>query len=210
MLHRPLEKEAEAFLSEEKEVHSAAEAIAGAGDILAEMISDEADYRIRIREMTVWEGLLVSEAKDEKTQSVYETYYHYTEPVSKTAGHRVLALNRGEKEKILTVRIEAPQERILQYLERKVIIRENPYTTPVLKAIVQDAYRRLIAPAIEREIRSDLTEKAQEGAISVFGKNLEQLLMQPPIAGQVVLGWDPAFRTRPSPQADPYLDWTDR
>ncbi len=195
MLNRPLEKEAEAFLSEEKEVYSTAEAIAGAGDILAEMISDEADYRIRIREMTVREGLLVSEAKDEKTQSVYETYYHYTEPVSKTAGHRVLALNRGEKEKILTVRIEAPQERILQYLERKVIIRENPYTTPVLKAIVQDAYRRLIAPAIEREIRSDLTEKAQEGAISVFGKNLEQLLMQPPIAGQVVLGWDPAFRT---------------
>ncbi|MCD7862616.1 MAG: RNA-binding transcriptional accessory protein [Lachnospiraceae bacterium] len=195
MLNRPLEAEAKAFLSEEKGVLTVEEAIAGAGDILAEMISDEADYRTRIRDLTMREGLIVSEAKDEKAQSVYEMYYHFTEPVSKVAGHRILALNRGEKEKFLSVSIEAPEERILQYLERRVIVRENPYTTPVLKATVQDAYNRLIKPAIEREIRSALTEKAEDGAISVFGKNLEQLLMQPPIAGQVVLGWDPAFRT---------------
>ncbi|MCC8080821.1 MAG: RNA-binding transcriptional accessory protein [Lachnospiraceae bacterium] len=195
VIKHPLMKEAEAFLSEEKEVHTVEEAIAGACDILAERISDEADYRIHIREMTMRHGLIVSEAKDEKVQSVYETYYQYTERLSGVAGHRVLALNRGEKEKILNVSIEAPEERILQFLERKVIARENPYTTPMLKATIQDAYRRLIGPAIEREIRSELTEKAQEGAISVFGKNLEQLLMQPPIAGQVVLGWDPAFRT---------------
>ncbi|MCC8029280.1 MAG: RNA-binding transcriptional accessory protein [Lachnospiraceae bacterium] len=195
MSKQPLEKEAEAFISEEKEVHTAQEAVAGACDILAEGISDEADYRIRIREMTMRNGMLVSEAKDENAASVYEMYYHYTEPLSRAAGHRVLALNRGEKEKILNVKIEAPEERILSYLERKVIVRENPYTSPVLKATVQDAYNRLIRPAIEREIRNELTEKAQEGAISVFGKNLEQLLMQPPIAGQVVLGWDPAFRT---------------
>jgi len=195
VLKQPLEKEAEAFISEEKEVHTAQEAIAGACDILAEMISDEADYRVRIREMTMRNGLLISEAKDENVPSVYEMYYHYTEPLSRAAGHRVLAINRGEKEKILNVKIEAPEERILQYLERKVIVRGNPYTTPVLKTTVQDAYNRLIRPAIEREIRNELTEKAQEGAISVFGKNLEQLLMQPPITGQVVLGWDPAFRT---------------
>jgi len=195
VLKQPLEKEAEAFISEEKEVHTAQEAIASACDILAEMISDEADYRVRIREMTMRNGLLISEAKDENVPSVYEMYYHYTEPLSRAAGHRVLAINRGEKEKILNVKIEAPEERILQYLERKVIVRGNPYTTPVLKTTVQDAYNRLIRPAIEREIRNELTEKAQEGAISVFGKNLEQLLMQPPITGQVVLGWDPAFRT---------------
>ncbi|MCD7739089.1 MAG: RNA-binding transcriptional accessory protein [Lachnospiraceae bacterium] len=193
--NRPLEKEAEGYLSEEKEVHTVEEAIAGACDILAERISDEADYRTRIREMTLREGLVVSEAKDEKVQSVYEMYYHFTKPASKIAGHRILALNRGEKEKILSVVIEAPEERILQYLERKIIVRENPHTTPVLKETVRDAYRRLIGPAIEREIRNELTEKAEDGAISVFGKNLEQLLMQPPIAGQVVLGWDPAFRT---------------
>ncbi|MCD8366029.1 MAG: RNA-binding transcriptional accessory protein [Clostridiales bacterium] len=195
MVKQPLEKEAEAFFSEEKEVHTVEEAIAGACDILAESISDEADYRIRIREMTMRNGFLVSEAKDESVQSVYEMYYRYRESIGKTAGYRVLAQNRGEKEKILNVRVEAPEERILQYLERKVITRDNPYTTSVLKVTVQDAYRRLIGPAIEREIRNELTEKAQEGAISVFGKNLEQLLMQPPITGQVVLGWDPAFRT---------------
>ena len=189
------EKEAEPFLSEEKGVNSAEEAIAGARDILAESVADEAAYRIRIREMTAREGMLVSEAKDEKAQSVYEMYYHYAEPVTKTAGHRVLALNRGEKEKFLTVKIEAPEEKILEYLERQVITRDNPNTAPVLREAVQDSYRRLIAPAIEREIRNDLTEKAEDGAISVFGKNLEQLLLQPPIAGQVVLGWDPAFRT---------------
>ncbi len=195
MTNRPLEEEAKAYLSEEKEVCTVEDAIAGACDIVAEAISDEALYRLRIREMTMREGLITSEAKDEKTQSVYENYYHYTEPLAKTAGHRILALNRGEKEKILNVKIEAPEEKILLYLEHQVITRDNLYTTPVLKETVQDAYSRLIGPAIEREIRSDLTEKAEDGAISVFGKNLEQLLMQPPIAGQVVLGWDPAFRT---------------
>ncbi|MCD7832906.1 MAG: RNA-binding transcriptional accessory protein [Lachnospiraceae bacterium] len=195
MTKRPLEKDAEAYLSEEKEVCTVEEAIAGACDILAEAISDEANYRFRIREMTMREGMLVSEAKDEKAESVYEMYYHYSELLTKTQGHRILALNRGEKEKFLTVKIEAPEEKILSYLERQVITRENPYTTAVLKATVEDSYHRLIGPAIEREIRSSLTEKAEDGAIAVFGKNLEQLLMQPPIAGQVVLGWDPAFRT---------------
>lgn len=192
---QPLEREAAPFVSEEKGVLTAQEAIEGAMDILAESISDEADYRIRIRSMTVKEGKLRSEAKDEKAQSVYEMYYDYEEAIPKTAGHRVLALNRGEKEKFLTVKIEAPQERILRYLEKQVIVRDNPITAPVLKEVVEDSYKRLIAPAIEREIRNDMTEKAEEGAIAVFGKNLEQLLMQPPIAGQVVLGWDPAFRT---------------
>ena len=190
-----LEEEAQAYVSEEKGVSGAAEAVAGAQDIIAEQISDEANYRTRIRNMTMKEGMLTASAKDEKTQSVYETYYSYAEPLTKTAGHRILAINRGEKEKFLTVKIEAPEERILEYLERQVIKAENPNTTPALKAAVADSYRRLIAPAIEREIRSALTEKAEDGAISVFGKNLEQLLMQPPIAGQVVLGWDPAFRT---------------
>ena len=192
---RPLEEEAQAYVSEEKGVSSAAEAVMGAQDIIAEQISDEANYRTRIRTMTMKEGMLTASAKDEKAQSVYETYYSYAEPLTKTAGHRILAINRGEKEKFLTVKIEAPEERILEYLEHQVIKAENPNTTPALKAAVADSYRRLIAPAIEREIRSALTEKAEDGAISVFGKNLEQLLMQPPIAGQVVLGWDPAFRT---------------
>ena len=192
---RPLEEEAQAYVSEEKGVSGAAEAVAGAQDIIAEQISDEANYRARIRNMTMKEGMLTASAKDEKAQSVYETYYSYAEPLTKTAGHRILAINRGEKEKFLTVKIEAPEERILEYLERQVIKAENPNTAPALKAAVADSYRRLIAPAIEREIRSALTEKAEDGAISVFGKNLEQLLMQPPIAGQVVLGWDPAFRT---------------
>ena len=192
---RSLEEEAQAYVSEEKGVSGAAEAVAGAQDIIAEQISDEANYRTRIRNMTMKEGMLTASAKDEKTQSVYETYYSYAEPLTKTAGHRILAINRGEKEKFLTVKIEAPEERILEYLERQVIKAENPNTTPALKAAVADSYRRLIAPAIEREIRSALTEKAEDGAISVFGKNLEQLLMQPPIADQVVLGWDPAFRT---------------
>ncbi len=195
MTKRPLEEEAEAYLSEEKGVLTAAEAIEGAGDILAEAISDEADYRIYIRKLTFDEGKLVSAAKDEKVQSVYEMYYSFEEPVKKLAGHRILALNRGEAEKVLTVKLEAPEERILRYLEKKVIVRDNPYTGPVLKAVIEDSYKRLIAPAIEREIRSELTERAEDGAIKVFGKNLEQLLMQPPIVGQVVLGWDPAFRT---------------
>jgi len=191
----PLEEEAGKYINEEKEVNSAKEALQGAKDIIAEMISDEADYRIYIRNITMEEGLLTSAAKDEKAQSVYEMYYDYQEPVKKAAGHRVLALNRGENEKFLTVKVEAPRERILQYLAKKVITKENEFTTPALREIIQDSYDRLIAPAIEREIRNELTEKAEDGAISVFGKNLEQLLMQPPIAGKVVLGWDPAFRT---------------
>ena len=192
---KPLEEEAKAWLSEEKGVLTVEEAIAGAGDILAEAISDEADYRTYIRRATLDEGQICSEAKDEKAETVYEMYYHYEEPVKKAAGHRILALNRGEAEKVLTVRIEAPEERILRYLEKQILVRDNPYTTPVLKEVIADSYRRLIAPSIEREIRNELTEKAEDGAIRVFGKNLEQLLMQPPIAGQVVLGWDPAFRT---------------
>ena len=191
----PLEKEAEKYVSEEKGVKNVQEAIDGAKDILAENISDEADYRKRIRDLTFKKGTLVSAAKDEKAESVYEMYYDFTEAVSKVAGHRVLALNRGEKEKFLSVKIEAPEEEILRYLEKKVIRRDNPYTTPVLKEVVADSYQRLIAPAIERELRNELTEKAEDGAILVFGKNLEQLLMQPPITGRVVLGWDPAFRT---------------
>ncbi|MDY4670098.1 MAG: Tex family protein [Oliverpabstia sp.] len=191
----PLEKEAEPFVSEEKGVADVQEALAGAKDILAESISDEADYRIHIRKMTVKSGSLASSAKKAGEESVYEMYYDFEEPISKLAGHRVLALNRGEKEKILTVKINVPEEEILSWLKRQVIKNENPYTTPVLEAVVEDSYKRLIAPAIEREIRSDLTEKAEDGAIKVFGKNLEQLLMQPPIVGKVVLGWDPAFRT---------------
>lgn len=195
MTKKPLEEEAKTFLSAEKEINSVEDAIAGAKDIIAEHISDEADYRIRIRELTSEKGTISSAAKDEKEQSVYEMYYDFQEPVKKLAGHRILALNRGEKEKLLTVKINAPEEDILRYLEHQVITRDNPVTTPVLKDVVEDSYKRLIGPAIEREIRASLTEKAEDGAIKVFGKNLEQLLMQPPIAGQVVLGWDPAFRT---------------
>ena len=192
---RPIEEEAKAFVNEEKDVKTVADAIAGAQDILAEMISDEANYRSRIRNMTMKEGVLSSSARDEKAQSVYEMYYTYAEPLNKVADHRVLAINRGEKEKFLTVKIEAPEDKILAYLERQVIRKDNPPTAPVLKAAIADSYKRLIGPAIEREIRSAMMEKAEDGAISVFGKNLEQLLLQPPIAGQVVLGWDPAFRT---------------
>ena len=195
MTRKTLEEEASVYLSEEKDVLTVQDAINGAKDIIAESISDEAAYRTRIREMTEKEGVLTAEAKDEKAESVYEMYYHFQEPVSKLAGHRVLALNRGEKEKFLTVKIEAPEERILRYLEKQIIKKDNPNTTEVLKAVIEDSYKRLIAPAIEREIRNAQTEKAEEGAITVFGKNLQQLLMQPPIAGQVVLGWDPAFRT---------------
>ena len=191
----PLEQTAAQYISEEKGVESAADAIAGAMDIIAEMISDNADYRTWIRKTTMKKGKVTSAAKDPEAESVYEMYYEFEEPVSKLAGHRILALNRGEKEKFLTVKVEAPEEDILRYLEKKTIHKDNPYTGPVLKETVQDSYRRLIAPAIEREIRSALTEKAEDGAIEVFGKNLHQLLMQPPIAGRVVLGWDPAFRT---------------
>ena len=191
----PLEETAKAYISEEKQVADAAEAVSGAKDIIAEMISDNADYRSWIRKTTMKKGKLISAAKDPEAESVYEMYYEFEEAVPKLAGHRVLALNRGEKEKFLTVKIQAPEDEIIGWLERKVIRSGNPYTAPVLKDTVQDSYHRLIAPAIEREIRSELTEKAEDGAIEVFGKNLHQLLMQPPIAGKVVLGWDPAFRT---------------
>ena len=192
---RPLIEEAEQYVSEEKEVKNVKEALQGALDIIAESISDNADYRAYIREATFNEGKITSQAKDEKAQSVYEMYYDFEEPVNKVAGHRVLALNRGENEKILTVKIEAPEEQIIRFLEKKVITAENENTTPALQQAIQDSYDRLIAPAIERDIRNELTEKAEDGAITVFGKNLEQLLMQPPIAGKVVLGWDTAFRT---------------
>lgn len=191
----PIETEAEKYINEEKEVKTAADALQGAKDIIAEMISDEADYRIYIRKITTEEGKLTSVARDEKAESVYEMYYQYEEPIKKVAGHRTLALNRGENEKFLVVKVEAPTERILQYLRTKVITNDNSVTSPILEEVIADSYDRLIAPAIEREIRNDLTEKAEDGAISVFGKNLEQLLLQPPIKGKVVLGWDPAFRT---------------
>ena len=191
----PVLNEAAKYVSEEKEVKTPEEALQGAQDIIAEMISDDADHRLYIRNITVEEGIVTGTAKDEKAQSVYEMYYNFEEPVKKIAGHRVLALNRGEAEKVLTVKVNAPEERILRYLEKKLITKENEYTTPVICAAAEDSYDRLIAPAIEREIRNDLTEKAEDGAINVFGKNLEQLLLQPPIAGKVVLGWDPAFRT---------------
>ena len=190
-----MEEEAKAFLSEEHDVNTVDEALLGAMDIIAEGISDDADYRTYIRELTMKEGFLVSEGKNKEESSVYEMYYEYQESLKKVAGHRILALNRGEKEKMLTVKIEAPEEKILSYLHKKIIQKGNPNTTPMLEAAIEDSYKRLISGAIEREIRSALTEKAEDGAIKVFGKNLEQLLMQPPIAGQTVLGWDPAFRT---------------
>lgn len=191
----PLEETAVSFVDQEKGVENVQDAINGAMDILAERISDHAPHRTYIREMTIKEGFIQSEAKDESAKTVYEMYYHYEEPIAKAAGHRILALNRGEAEKVLTVKIIAPEERILRYLEKQVNTEDNPFTAPRLTAAAEDSYRRLIGPAIEREIRSELTEKAEDGAIKVFGKNLEQLLMQPPISGQVVLGWDPAFRT---------------
>lgn len=195
MTKEAITKEAEAFINPEKEVNSVTEAIDGAKDIIAEFISDEADYRMYIRDITMKKGIVSSTTKDEKTQSVYEMYYDFQEPISKLAGHRILALNRGENEKILSVKIEAPEEDIVRYLKKQVIKNDNANTNQILSEIIEDSYKRLIAPAVEREIRSDLTEKAENGAIKVFGKNLEQLLMQPPIVGQVVLGWDPAFRT---------------
>ena len=195
MMKKPLIEEATAYISDEKGVASTEEALEGAKDILAEMISDSADYRSYIRRVTENEGKIVSKARDEKEKSVYENYYDYEEAVNKIPGHRILAINRGEKEKFLTVRIEAPEEKILRYLEKKVIRKDNSQTEEILKDVIADSYRRLIAPAIEREVRNELTEKAEDGGIKVFGKNLKQLLMQPPITGRVVLGWDPAFRT---------------
>lgn len=195
MTKDPLLKTAQEYVSDEKEVRSAEDALAGAMDIIAESVSDNADYRTKIRELTFKEGILRSTAKDAETRSVYEMYYDFSEPVAKMAGHRVLAVNRGENEKLLTVKIEAPEDKILSYLERQIITRDNEYTASVLKDAVKDSYERLIAPSIEREIRNGLTETAEDGAIKVFGKNLEQLLLHPPVTGHVVLGWDPAFRT---------------
>ena len=195
MLKTPVLEEAAKYVDPEKEVATPEEALVGAQDILAEFISDNADYRKHIRELTMKKGSLVSAAKDPEAESVYEMYYDYNEPLAKAAGHRTLAINRGEKEKVLTVRIEAPVDDVIRYLEKQVITNTQAQTAPILRDVIADAYDRLIAPAIEREIRNDLSEKAEDGAIKVFGKNLEQLLMQPPIKGQVVLGWDPAFRT---------------
>ena len=195
MTKEPLVKAAEAYVSGDKGVNTPEEAIAGAMDIIAESISDNADYRTRIREITFKEGILSSTAKDADAKTVYEMYYNFTEPVAKMAGHRILAVNRGENEKILTVKIEAPEDKVLSYLEKQIIVRDNINTVQALKDCIRDSYERLIEPSIEREIRNQLTETAEDGAIKVFGKNLEQLLLQPPISGHVVLGWDPAFRT---------------
>ncbi len=186
---------AKEYISEEQGVKTEEEALEGAKDILAEDISDEADYRTYIRKITIEEGSVLSQAKDLEAESVYEMYYNFEEPVKKIAGHRILALNRGEKEKVLTVKISAPEEKILRYLKKQIIREENLNTASILENVIEDSYKRLIAPAIEREIRNYLTEQAEDSAIQVFGKNLTQLLMQPPIVGQVVLGWDPAFRT---------------
>ncbi len=194
-LGHPVEEEAAGYVSEEKGVADVKEALEGASDILAESIADTAAYRMWIRQQFEKEGRLVSEAKDDKEKSVYEMYYHFAEPVSKIAGHRVLAINRAEKEKMVNVTIEVPEEKLIGWLKRQVVHQKNPYTTEMMEAAAEDSYRRLIAPAVEREVRNALTEKAEEGAMTVFGKNLKQLLMQPPIKGQTVLGWDPAFRT---------------
>lgn len=195
MTGEPVVKTAEEYVSEEKDVKTPEDAVAGARDIIAESISDNADYRTRIRELTFKEGVLTSAAKDAEAKTVYEMYYNFSEPAAKMAGHRILAVNRGENEKILTVKIEAPVDKILSYLEKQIIVRDNRYTTGIIKEAIEDSYERLIAPSIEREIRNQLTETAEAGAIKVFGRNLEQLLLQPPITGHVVLGWDPAFRT---------------
>ena len=193
LVKQPLAEVAAAYITED--VPDVQAALSGASDILAEQISDEADYRTAIRKMTFNEGILRTEAKKPEEKSVYEMYYDYSEPVKRVVGHRILAINRGEKEKILTVILETPETEILTWLEKRVILKNEPETTEFLRQMLQDSYRRLIAPAIEREIRNELTEKAEDGAIKVFGKNLTQLLMQPPIAGVTVLGWDPAFRT---------------
>ena len=192
---RPMEELAADFINEEKEVKDAKEALDGAKDIIAEFVSDNADFRSYIRKITFKEGKLISTAKDEKAQSVYENYYDYEEPLTKVAGHRTLAINRGENEKFITVKIEAPTEKIIGYLEKQMIHSDNENTNVYIREAIEDSYKRLIAPAIERDIRNEMTEKAEDSAIVVFGKNTEQLLMQPPIAGLTVLGWDPAFRT---------------
>lgn len=195
MTNKPITEEALAYVSEEKEVHSPEEAIAGAMDIIAESISDNAEYRTEIRNRTMDKGVLITTAKDPEAESVYEMYYDFSTPVRKMTGYRTLAINRGEKEKFLSVKIDAPVDEIIGYLIREVVVRDNPNTNDILKDAIADSYERLIAPSIERDIRNSLTEAAEDGAIKVFGSNLKQLLMQPPINGHVVLGWDPAFRT---------------
>lgn len=195
MTNKPITEEALAYVSEEKEVHSPEEAIAGAMDIIAESISDNAEYRTEIRNRTMDKGVLITTAKDPEAESVYEMYYDFSTPVRKMTGYRTLAINRGEKEKFLSIKIDAPADEIIGYLIREVVVRDNPNTNDILKDAIADSYERLIAPSIERDIRSSLTEAAEDGAIKVFGSNLKQLLMQPPINGHVVLGWDPAFRT---------------
>jgi uncharacterized protein len=195
MTNKPITEEALAYVSEEKEVHSPEEAIAGAMDIIAESISDNAEYRTEIRNRTMDKGVLITTAKDPEAESVYEMYYDFSTPVRKMTGYRTLAINRGEKEKFLSVKIDAPADEIIGYLIHEVVVRDNPNTNDILKDAIADSYERLIAPSIERDIRSSLTEAAEDGAIKVFGSNLKQLLMQPPINGHVVLGWDPAFRT---------------
>lgn len=188
------EEEAKAFVNEEKGVANVAEAIQGAKDIIAEMVSDNDEFRKAIRNIVVKHGLIVSNTKNPEEKTPYENYYDYSEGVNKIPGHRILAINRGEKEKVLNVKIEMPEENIIASLD-KVIIKGESQFKPLLKEAIEDGFKRLIKPAIEREIRSQLTEKAEDGAITVFGQNLKQLLMQPPIAGRNVLGWDPAFRT---------------
>lgn len=196
-LGTPALEEAKKYLSDKEglEVETPEDAIAGAMDIIAEKISDDATFRNKIRDLSFKQGILTSVAKDETTESVYENYYNFAESVSKTAGYKILAINRGEEEKILTVKLDPPVEEIIRYLEKCIIKKHNVHTEQILKDTIDDAYKRLIAPSIERDIRSSLTEKAEDEAIKVFGKNLTQLLMQPPVAGRVVLGWDPAFRT---------------
>ena len=188
------------FVDPEKDVNDAQAALQGAEDIIAESISDRADIRAVIRRKMFQTGMMVSEVKkdQEVQESVYAQYFHYEEAANRIPGHRVLALNRAEKEKVLSVSIRVSEEEMVSAMERMVILRDGPEsgnTEQVLKDTCLDAYRRLIAPAIEREFRGALTQKAEDGAIDVFGKNLRQLLMQPPITGQTVLGWDPAFRT---------------
>ena len=196
-LGTPAPEEAKKYLSDKEglEVETPEDAIVGAMDIIAEKISDDATFRNKIRDLSFKQGILTSVAKDETTESVYENYYNFAESVSKTAGYKILAINRGEEEKILTVKLDPPVEEIIRYLEKCIIKKHNVHTEQILKDTIDDAYKRLIAPSIERDIRSSLTEKAEDEAIKVFGKNLTQLLMQPPVAGRVVLGWDPAFRT---------------
>lgn len=195
MSSTPVGQEASKYISEENGVLTAYDAIAGAMDIIAENISDTAEYRTKIRELTMRKGVIQTSAKDMDTESVYEMYYDFSAPISKMTGYRTLAINRGEKEKILSVKVDAPVDEILSYLHKNIIKNDSKDTSHILSEAITDSYDRLIAPAIEREVRNSLTEAAEDGAIKVFASNLHQLLMQPPISGQTVLGWDPAFRT---------------